>query len=451
MNNQINLNSIKKEASGMFIYFSRLMDSEVIDKNGCLVGTIYDIVVKPTEVYPQSSILVIRRGFPNRKYAAINWADISELTEKETRLKISQSEIKFKEDHNNKEELTLRRDILDQQVVDTHNHKVIRINDIHLLFVEHSLMVAHVDISTRGLLRRLGFERIADFLVGLVNKNADYLRKEQLISWKYIQPLSINPASMTIKVNVPEKQFSNIPAADLGDIFLDLNIKQQVTLFKSFDARTQARIFSHIDFKTQKLLIEELNDKQIVEILNNAPSDEVTDFLERLPKEKTERYLGLMESKYSKRLSQLLGYSNDSAGGLMTTEYLAFLKNTPIESVLAQIKERVFKTEPAQFVYIVDENNRLVGCTNFRRLMLAPPQEPLEKAAFPKIYFVQINSSVKEVAYLMEKYKYYAIPVVDDNHILQGIITVDDILSQLISFAWRRLKKIKIIPKSKST
>jgi len=448
MNNQINLDSIKKEASSMFIYFSRLMDSEVIDKDGCLAGTIYDIVVKPAEVYPQSSTLIIRKSFPNRKYASVNWGDIFELTEKETRLKIGQSEIKFKEEHNNKEELTLRRDILDQQVVDTHNHKVIRINDIHLLFVEHALMVAHVDISTRGLLRRLGFERIADFLVKLVNKDAHYLKKEQLISWKYIQPLSINPASMTIKVNVPEKQFSNIPAADLGDIFLDLNIKQQVILFKSFDARTQARIFSHIDFKTQKLLIEELNDKQIVEILNNAPSDEVTDFLERLPKDKTERYLGLMESKYSKRLSQLLGYSNDSAGGLMTTEYMAFHKNTPIESVLAQIKERVFKVEPAQFVYIVDENNRLVGCTNFRRMMLASPQEPLEKAAFPKIYFVQINSSVKEVAYLMEKYKYYAIPVVDDNHILQGIITVDDILSQLISFAWRRLKKIKIIPRS---
>jgi CBS domain-containing protein len=448
MNNQVSPETIKKEVSRMFIYFSLLMDTEVIDKNGYLIGTIYDIVVKPTEVYPQSAVLIVRRGFPNRKYASVNWSDIFELTEKETRLKISKSEIKFKEEHNNKEELTLRRDILDQQVVDTHNHKVIRINDIHLLFVDHSLMVAHVDISARGLLRRLGFEKLADFLVRLVNKDAPYLKKEYLISWKYIQPLSINPASMTIKVNLPEKQFNNIPAADLGDIFLDLNIKQQVTLFKSLDAHTQARIFSHIDFKTQKLLIGELSDKEIVEVLNNVPSDEVTDFLERLPKEKTERYLGLMESKYSKRLSQLLGYSNDSAGGLMTTEYMAFLKDTPIESVLSQIKERVFKTEPVQFVYIVDENNRLVGCTNFRRMMLADPQDLLIKAAFPKIYFVHINSSVKEVAYLMEKYKYYAIPVVDDNHILQGIITMDDILSQLISFAWRRLKKIKIIPKS---
>jgi magnesium transporter len=79
--------------------------------------------------------------------------------------------------------------------------------------------------------------------------------------------------------------------------------------------------------------------------------------------------------------------------------------------------------------------------------MIANPNEPIQKTAFPKIYSVHLNSSVKEVAYLMEKYKYYAIPVVDDNHVLQGIITVDDVLSQVIAIAWRRLKKIKVRPK----
>jgi magnesium transporter len=203
----------------------------------------------------------------------------------------------------------------------------------------------------------------------------------------------------------------------------------------------------NIDFRTQKLLIEELKDKEISELLNSIPSDEATDFLEKLSKDKIDHLLSLMESKYSKKLSQLLGYSSDSAGGLMTTEYMAFPKDTPIDLVLKQIKERTFKGEPAQFVYIIDENNHLVGATNFRHLMLTDPQEPLQKAAFTKTYFVHLDSSVKEVAYLMEKYKYYAMPVVDENSVLQGIITVDDILSQVIAIAWRRFKKIKIPPK----
>ncbi|MDD4953872.1 MAG: CBS domain-containing protein [Candidatus Omnitrophica bacterium] len=447
MDNPVKTNPVDNYSAGMFIYFSQLIDREVVDKNGLPAGQVYDIVVKPTEVYPQSYALIIRKGWFNRKYALIRWTDILEIDTKELRLKIEAAGISFAQTRNNKEELTLRRDILDQQVVDTYNHKVIRINDIHLLFVDHSLMAAHVDISIRGLIRRLGLEKCVDILVGMINKNADYLKKEYLISWKHIQPLSINPVSMTIKVDVPQKQFSRIPAADLGEVFLDLNIKHQIALFKSLDLNTKGRIFRNIDFKTQRLLIEELKDAEAVAVLNNIPSDEATDFLEKLPQADVEHFLKLMETKYSNKLSQLLGYSSDSAGGLMTAEFISYNKDTLIEMVLKQIKERTFKVEPAQFVYIVDEANHLVGATNFRHLMLAQPQDPLNKAAFPKTYFVHLNSSIKEVAYLMEKYKYYAVPVVDESNILQGIITVDDILSQVIAIAWRRFKNIKVQPK----
>ena len=423
------------------------MDMPVIDKNGEEAGRVYDIVVKITEVYPQSSHLIIRRGFPNRKYAILPWSDILKIDKDEFTLKIEKAKLAFQERHDNKEELTLRRDILDQQVVDTYNHKVIRVNDIHLLSVDHSLMLAHVDISARGLLRRLGFEKVIDFLVRLVNKNAAYLNTEHLISWKHIQPLSINPVSMTIKVDMPYKQLNSIPAADLGEIFLDLNIKHRIVFFKSLDSAVKAKIFINIDFKSQKMLVEELSQKEVAELLHSIPSDEATDFLEKLPEEKTNQLLNLIESKYSKKLSQLLGYSSDSAGGLMTAEYIAFTKDTLVGEVLKQIKERVFKVEPAQFVYIIDETHHLLGATNFRRLISTDPNEPIQKSAFPKTYSVHLDSSVKEVAYLMDKYKYYAIPVVDKNNVLQGIITVDDILSQVISIAWQKMKRIKIAPK----
>jgi len=143
----------------IFVFFSCLMDRPVVDNNGERAGEVYDIVVKTAEVYPQSVALIVRRGFPNRKYALVSWGEIKNLGPSgEVALKISREKLSFSEKHNNKEELTLRRDILDQQVVDTHNHKVIRVNDIHLLLVDHSLMVAHVDISVKGLVRRLGLE-----------------------------------------------------------------------------------------------------------------------------------------------------------------------------------------------------------------------------------------------------------------------------------------------------
>lgn len=437
MNNQTKINK-----NPIFIYFSKLMDRPVIDANDEVIGRLYDIIVKTVEVYPQSTHLIIRKGFPNRKYAVIAWQEIRDINEQEIILRIDKTKINFTEIHNNKEELTLRRDILDQQVVDTFDHKVIRINDIHLLCVDNNLMPAHVDISTKGLIRRLGYEKIVNFLISLVNSS--YLNKEHLISWKYIHPLSINPVSKTIKVDARQKQFSNIPAADLGEIFLDLDIKQKNALFKSLDLVTQARIFVNIDFKNQRSLIEELKAKEVTDILNSIPSDEATDFLEKLPKDTVDKFLNLMESKRSNKLSQLLGYASDTAGGLMSTDFLSVTKDTSVETTLKQIKERPFKTEPAQFVYIVDENNKLVGSINFRSLIQANPQDPIQNAAFPKTYPVHLNSTVKEVAYLMDKYKYSVIPVVDENNLLQGIITVDDILSQVIAIAWRRLTKIKV-------
>ena len=428
----------------MFIFFSQLMDKPVWDKDARQVGEIYDLVVKSSQVYPISDALIIRKGFPNRKYALVNWQDIEKIDKDGSILKIGSGALHFSEIHDDKKELTLRRDILDQQVVDTHNHKVIRVNDIQLLIVDHALMIAHVDIGSRGILRRLGFLKGMDLVIKLFNSKAKYLKNEHLISWKYIQPLTINPVSMTIKIDLPQKNLTNIPAADLGDIFLDLNINHQIALFKSLNLANKGKIFTNIDFKTQRLLLEESSDQEISELLNNIPSDEATDFLEKLPRDKTKHILTLIENKYSKRLSQLLGYSGDSAGGLMTTEYIAFIKDTTVETALNEIKERKFKSEPVQFIYIIDESGKLLNTTNLRRLIMASPDEPIQNSAFPKTYFVHLDSSVKEVAYLMEKYKYFAIPVVDENNLLQGIITVDDILSQLIAFAWRRLKKIKI-------
>lgn len=440
--------NINISAAKMFMFFSELMDKPVRDKDGKTVGEVYDLAVKSSQVYPLSNALIIRKGFPNRKYALINWPDIERIDKQGAQLKIEKSQLNFSQIHDEKKEFTLRRDILDQQVVDTHNHKVIRVNDIQLLVVDQALMIAHVDIGSRGLLRRLNFEKTVDFIVRLFNPRAKYLNQEHLISWKYIQPLTINPVSMTIKIDLPQKNLASIPAADLGDIFLDLNINHQIALFKSLNLANKTKIFTNIDFKTQASLLSEMNDSEISELLNNIPSDEATDFLEKLPREKIKHILSLIENKYSKRLSQLLGYSGDSAGGLMTTEYIAFTKDITVEAALNQIRERKFKSEPVQFIYIIDETQHLISATNFRRLILANPGESIASCAFPKTYFVHLDSSVKEVAYLMEKYKYFAIPVVDENNVLQGIITVDDILSQLIAFAWRRLKRIKIIQKT---
>jgi magnesium transporter len=166
--------------------------------------------------------------------------------------------------------------------------------------------------------------------------------------------------------------------------------------------------------------------------------DEATDLLERLPQDTVRNLLTLIESSRAKKLSTLLGYSSDSAGGLMTTEFVSIPETATIEDAINFIKNQTREYELVPFIYIVDEKNRLKGVTTVRRLLFAEPKEAVLGTAFPNTVHVYLNNSAKEVAYLMDKYKLSSIPVIDENRVLHGIIAMDDILSQVISIAWRK-------------
>jgi magnesium transporter len=430
----------------VFVYFSQLLNLPIVDKNGVSLGILFDLAVQTDQVLPQACTLFLKAGKIKSRISSLPWEEVAEITDDAIRLKRENAAPVWVRDLNGVDSLTLRRDVLDQQVVDTYNHKVVRVNDVHLLTLGGCLLIAHVDISGRGLLRRLGFEKAVDAFVRLFRPRAHYLTAEHLISWKYIHPLALNPGSMTIKIDAPQKKLATIHAADLADIFIDLPLTQQIGFFMSLETEMRAKIFMNLDFKIQNAMAEELDDGELARLLQQMPPDEATDFLEKTAERRRNRLLTIMGGSSSRRLSQLLGYASDSAGGLMTSDFLAVNGDTTVARVIDLIRERKNKLEAVQYVYIVDTSMHLLGTTNYRRILLAAPSDPIGRLQLPKTYFVHPDSSLKEVAYLMEKYKYNAIPVVDERQVIQGIITVDDILEQLIAIAWRRMKRIRAVP-----
>jgi len=434
-----NINKARAEAAAMFIYFSQMLKKDVQDADGKFLGNIWDMSVKLGEVYPKVAEIVISDHIFKKIYASLPWSAVSSIDDSVI-LNVKKDSIRF-EVSPKEYEFLLRRDILDQQVVDTFNHKVRRVNDVHLLKVDHELVIAHVDIGLRGIVRRLGWESAVDFIVKIVKKNSSYLKKEDLVSWKYIQPVSVNPASMTMKLSFSEKQLQAIPAADLGDIIFDLNTNQRMAVFGALDVKTKARVFENLDFVEQRFILKELDKKQAAEIVTRMSSDEATDLLERLPRETVKNLLTLIESGRAKKLSTLLGYSSDSAGGLMTTDLVSIPETMTVGTAIEYIKNQTKEVETVPYIYVVDEKNHLKGVTTIRRLLFADPKESILKTVFQKMLYVYLNNSVKEVAYFMDKYKTSAIPVLDENKILHGIITMDDILSQVISIAWRKQKR----------
>ncbi len=433
-----NINEAKVQAAAMFINFSEILKRDIRDSDGIFLGNVWDISLKLGEIYPKLNELIIYKGSFRRVYATLLWSSVSNV-DGDIILNVKKDDIKF-ENQTKEYEFLLKRDILDQQVVDTFNHKVRRVNDIHLLKVDHELVIAHVDIGLRGLLRRLGWEKTVDFIIKILAKNSKYLKKEDLISWKYVHPVSVNPASMTMKLSVSEKQLQAIPAADLGDIIFDLNHNQRMALFRALDVKTKAKVFENLELEEQKAMLKELDKKEAAQIITYMSSDEATDLLEELPRNMTKNILTLVESSRAKKLSTLLGYSSDSAGGLMTTEFVAIHETMTVEAAIEYIKNQTKEFEVVPYIYLTDDKNHLKGITTIRRLLFADPKDTVLKTAFPKTLYVYLNNSAKEVAYFMEKYKISSIPVIDENKVLHGVITMDDILSQVISIAWRKSK-----------
>ena len=428
--------SFGQAKSFIFTFFSTILGSDVLDNSGNVIGKVHDVLAVVTEIYPKAVELVIKRGLITPEYAYLPWSSLVEIND-QVRLKINEKNIKFIKSTHTRNEISWCYDLLDQQVVDTYNRRVVRVNDLNLLKVGMELMVAHIDIGMRGIIRRLGWTGVVDSIIKIFKKNAMYLTQENYISWKNVQILSVNPASSTLKVSVPYAEFTKIHPVELSEIIKDLDPDEKLGLFKALNMETRVKIFDELDVDTQQFLISGMEVTETAKLIALLPSDEAADFLDHLPKENVNQLLSMLESGRAKKLSTLLGYESDTAGGLMTTEYIAVRESATVKEVLEKVKVSSLKSEMIYYVYIVDEKNHLLGSTTLKRLLSADPDDPVLKTTLPKTAIVHVNDDVKEVAFLIEKYRLFALPVADDDNILQGIITVDDILEQLLALVWK--------------
>ncbi len=423
----------------LFIFLSELLEKKVLDRYGKVAGRLHDLPLRiGEEVYPRASGLIIHRGLLPREFAFIPMTDVVE-TEGTFKLKIDAKQIPFQKSFP-QQELTLRRDILDQQVVDTFNQKVVRVNDIHLLRVDQQLYLAHVDVGLRGLVRRLDWTPAVDFFVKTFNPQSNYLTREDFISWKNTQLLTLGRYKNVLRLGVAREKLSQIPSVELAEIMEDLDIYERRALFKSLDEASQRKLFAELATQEKQDLVEHMEDKEAATLLANIPADEATDLLVTLPKAKIGRLLRFMETKQSKKLGKLLGFEKNSAGGLMTTEYLFLSQNAFVRDALQLIKDNANQPVNVYHLYVVDDQHRLVGATSARQLLVASPEAPIIETIHPRKIFVRTDDSMEEVALLLEKYKFTSLPVLNDEGILQGAITIDDVMEELISLAWRKYK-----------
>lgn len=403
------------------LFFSDLQESKVLDRAGRTVGRLHDIGMDLKGQLPESDFLVISHSRRGRKeMVSVPWGWIVSLGPSGVKLDRERSEI-WKSEYS-QPGLLLGKNLLDRQIVDLHGNKVVRVNDLRMAEFDSSLRLTGVDVSQRALLRRLGLERTILKLLRVVGGDLP----EKTIPWNYVAPLELQQPDL--KLTVTRSQLIDLHPTDLADIIEQLEPQHRERILDLLGAFTAAESLSEVEPTRQADVIEDLTETKASNLLEIMPPDEATDILSLLSRDKAERLLNIMGLQEAETIRHLLGYEEDTAGGRMTTEFLVIPSLYAASETMAYLRENAPDAETLYYIYVEDNEERLKGVVSLRDLLTAPQQEKVEEFMYRDVISVNVAEDQEVVADIMSRYNFLALPVVDDNNIIKGIITVDDMI-----------------------
>lgn len=399
------------------MFISELLRKPVVDRSGEKIGHITDIIIEIGGIYPKVTGFEVG-SFINK--FIINHQTVDVINKRILSLKYLENDIYKRELKEN--EIYLQKDLLDKQIVDTHGCKVVRINDLKMANFEGDIRLVAVDIGLKGLLRRLGVEAPCTRIVALFGMEIN----ENIISWDYLEPLETELTRVVL--TVPHEKISRLHPADIADIMSQLNVKEQVAIIKSLDHETAAEALGEVEPEIQAVIMETLEGEHASDILEEMAVDEAADLLGELSEEKARELLNLMDEAEAEEVQELLEYDDETAGGLMTTEFIAFPSFLTTQDAINQLRQLAPEVETIYYLYVVDKVEQLVGVVSLRDLIISPPETPLENIMIKKVISVEHSMHQKQIANVIAKYNLLALPVIDEDKKLIGIITVDDVI-----------------------
>jgi len=408
-----------------FLFFSELIGRPVLAADGTRLGRLADLVAATGEPYPPVESLVVRSGQARLQFP---WSAVERL---EGRIVLrAEARGAPPPPQPPPDRIPLGEEILDRQIVDVHDAKLVRVNDLHFLEVKGALRVAHVDVGFRGLVRRLGWERLVDRVVGLVRPAAPYLRAEQLVSWKLVQPLDSSPGK--VRLEVAQRLLAQLHPADLAEIMEELDRDQRQVLLGRLDVETAAEALEETSPELAAQLLEEVAPERAADILEEMAPDEAADVLSELPGETREELVEAMERPEAREVQELLSYPRDSAGGLMTPDRVQLLPDATVADAFAEVRRRAEEVPLVYEVFVVDAAGLLKGLVTLKDLILAEPSTPLSRLLREAPAAVQVEDGLRDVALAAAKYNMLSVPVVDAAGRLRGMVTIDDILAEVV-------------------
>jgi CBS domain-containing protein len=414
------------------LYLSQAIGRPVRDEAGEPIGAVADLIVAIGDRYPPVTGIVVKT---NGREIFLQWSSVASLDASGATLGTTAIDIsKF---HQRPNEIRLKRDLMDRQIVDIDGRKVVRVNDLRLDEVEGALHLVAVDVGASGLLRRLGLEGPWRTIARGLHREIP----ERYIDWEDVDPVERTIAS--VKLRVPHKGLAELHPADLATIIDQLSRSDRVGVISSLDDEVAADAIGEMEPETQADILEDLEPERAADILEEMDPDEAADLVADLSDESREEILGLMEKDEAEEVQELMTYAEDTAGGIMTTEYVAVPANLTAAETIDKLRELEPTAETIYYVYVTDDANRLVGVLSLRDLIVAKPDTCISTFMLEEPVVVRTDASQEDVTEVVARYNLLAVPVVDAEGRLEGIVTVDDAIDTLLPQpSWRRLPRI---------
>ncbi len=406
------------------VALTELLGTPVFDSAGAQCGRVREVALTPQEDRARVSNFIVKTRSGNRilPFSAIGSINggVYATTSSQEWAAADGTEGLF----------LLERDLLDQQIIDVHGRKVVRVNDVDLqqeTSNNHPLLrVNSVDVGVRGAVRRL--------LKGVVPMLALRTLLVQLppkaIPWDFVDLIETDPARR-VKLKISHEKLATLHPADIADIIEKLSPVEREAVFQSLDEDVAAGALEEVQPKVQKALVESTDSERMAEIVEEMNPDAAADLLAELPQERTEEILEEMAPKERKEIVELLEFGENTAAGRMNTEFLAVNVGGNVGDAIEALRHFEGGVESVSTIYLVDSHWTLAGAVPLSKLVLASSSEPLLSLAQEPLIFTTVHSRDKEFVELFDKYNLFTLPVVDEHQKLIGVITSDDIISLL--------------------
>jgi magnesium transporter len=407
------------------LYVSQILNRGIFDIRGEKIAVIKDVIVQyGDEEYPPVIGLVARYRRRNFFMPSRDFSELGPHGAKMTSAILDLTPFIRREG-----EVLLDKDVLDNQLIDIDGKRVVRVNDVQLIDTGDVWRVSGADVSLQGFLRRLmpkGFY------------GAD--KPVEVIDWADVGYLATDTATVTVQLKSSKDKLSRLHPVEIAQLAETLSPIHRTEIVESLDDEIAADTLEEMSTEAQARILEEMDEERAADILEEMSPDDAVDVLEEMDDVKSEQLFNLMEDDEKADVAELMNFEHDTAGGLMTTEFVVFPRDLTVGETIARLREMAETPNMIYYLYVVEEENswKMCGLISLRSLILSDPTYKLADVMRTEFRFAHTSESAESVAQTISEYNLLALPVIDDDGDLAGIVTVDDAMEILLPRNFQR-------------